>query len=69
MISHTPPSLPQLTELGRLGHRAHNAVTSGEALDDETLVDVLTAELRSLPDGSGFIIDNFPLTHSQMIVS
>ena len=59
----------QLSELGKLGHRAHLAVVSGEALDDETIVNILTTEMKSLPDGSGFILDNFPLTMNQMIVS
>ena len=63
-----PPSI-QLSGLGQLGHKAHSAVVNGEALDDETIVNILTTEMRGLPDGSAFILDNFPLTMNQMIVS
>ncbi len=62
------PSI-QLSGLGQLGHKAHSAVVNGEALDDETIVNILTTEMRGLPDGSAFILDNFPLTMNQMIVS
>ena len=59
----------QLSPLGQLGHKAYTAVTSGECVDDETVVEIIANEMRTFPDGSGFILDNFPVTLDQIHVS
>ena len=59
----------QLSPLGQLGHKAHTAVTNGECVDDETVVELIANEMRTFPDESGFILENFPVTLDQVFVS
>ena len=55
----------QFTPMAVLGHKAYNAMAAGEAMDDGLMVDILVNELHSFPDGSGWILDNFPTTVAQ----
>jgi adenylate kinase family enzyme len=56
---------PNLSSLGTLGELAHNLIVNGEAVDDATLVDIIVHEIKNLPDGNGWILDNFPITLEQ----
>ena len=40
-------------------------MASGEVLDDEVLVEIFMNKISSFPDGSGWILDNFPTTVAQ----
>lgn len=40
-------------------------MANGEALEDGLLVDVLVEEVRSLPEGCAWVLDNFPTTLAQ----
>lgn len=51
--------------MAQLGHKAYTAMANGEAVDDGVLVDIFIEEVRALPEGSGWILDNFPTTLSQ----
>lgn len=44
-------------------------MSNGEALDDALLVDIFIHEVRSFPEGSGWVVDNFPNTLAQAKVS
>lgn len=56
---------PQLSPLANLGCKAHTSLTNGEALDDALLNDIFIQEIQSLPEGSGWILDNYPTTVQQ----
>ncbi len=55
----------QLSSLSQLGHRAYTSMANGEAIEDGVLIDIIIQELRALPEGSGWILDNFPTTLAQ----
>jgi len=37
----------------------------GESIPDELLVEVLVDGIRSIPDGTGWVLDGFPTTAAQ----
>ena len=59
----------QLSPLAQLGHKAYTAMANGEAIDDSILIDIFIEEVKSLPEGTGWILDNFPTTITQAKVS
>lgn len=59
----------RLSPMARLGYKAHAAVASGESLDDERVVEIFVEEIRQLPEGNCWIMDNFPTTIEQAKVN
>ncbi len=47
------------------GYNAQMALVHGEPLDDELLNDIFIHEIRSLPDDTGWILDDYPTTVAQ----
>lgn len=62
-------TLEHLSLLARLGYKAHVAMAGGEPLDDETAVEIFVEEIRQLPEGNCWIMDNFPTTLQQAKVN
>jgi hypothetical protein len=62
-------TLEHLSPLARLGYKAHVAIAGGEPLDDETAVEIFVEEIRQLPEGNCWIMDNFPTTLDQAKVN
>ena len=59
----------RLSPMAWLGYKAHIAMASGEPLDDETAVGIFVEEIKQLPEGNCWIMDNFPATLEQAKVS
>ena len=62
-------TLEHLSPLARLGYKAHVAMAGGEPLDDETAVEIFVEEIRQLPEGNCWVMDNFPTTLQQAKVN
>ena len=62
-------TLEHLSPMARLGYKAHIAMASGEPLDDETAVEIFVEEIRQLPEGNCWVMDNFPSTLEQAKVN
>ena len=59
----------KLSPLAALGYKAHVALVNGDPLDDNLLNDIFIHEIRSLPDSSGWILDDYPTTVEQARVT
>ncbi len=59
----------QLSSLAQLGLKAYTAMANGEAIDDGVLIDIFVEEVGALPEGTGWILDNFPTTVAQAKVN
>eukprot|EP00731_Ephydatia_muelleri_P019022 Em0011g1062a len=55
----------KLSVVGALGEKAYNALTCGVVLDDHLVISILMEELRSLPNGCGWVLESFPTTVEQ----
>ena len=62
-------ALEHLSPMAQLGYKAHVAMASGEPLDDETAVEIFVEEIRQLPEGNCWVMDNFPSTLDQAKVN
>ena len=62
-------TLEHLSPMAQLGYKAHVAMASGEPLDDETAVEIFVEEIRNLPEGNCWVMDNFPTTLEQAKVN
>ena len=51
-----------------LGKHAADCLVSGLPIPDETLVQLLTLHLRELPDGTRWILSDFPTTSQQAVL-
>lgn len=55
----------KLSTIGSLGEKAYNALICGVAMEDHLMISILMEELRSLPNGSGWVLESFPTTVEQ----
>lgn len=61
----TEEMLLSFTPMARLGYKAHTAMACGESLDDETAVEIFVEEIKQLPEGNCWVMDNFPASLEQ----
>ena len=54
--------------MAQLGFKAHSLMMTGEPLDDPLLVEIIIQELKSLPENSMWMLDNFPSSLDQGLV-
>ena len=57
--------LQHFSPLAKLGYKAHLAMASGESLDDQTAVEIFVEEIKQLPEGNCWVMDNFPVSLEQ----
>ncbi|PVD23583.1 hypothetical protein C0Q70_16855 [Pomacea canaliculata] len=55
----------ELSVRARLGSRALKYLKKGRPVDDPTIVDILVDAIRRVPEGTGWVVDSFPLNYSQ----
>ncbi|XP_057298976.1 sperm flagellar protein 2-like isoform X2 [Hydractinia symbiolongicarpus] len=55
----------QLTLRAKLGGKANVYLKKGRGIPDSLLVDILVEHIRNIPDGTGWIIDGFPMNIQQ----
>ncbi|XP_052777050.1 sperm flagellar protein 2-like isoform X2 [Mya arenaria] len=61
--SKQPKELP--TPRAKLGAKAQRFLKKGQAVDDQVLVDILVESIRRVPEGTGWVIDGFPMNYAQ----
>nr|XP_047123942.1 sperm flagellar protein 2-like isoform X2 [Hydra vulgaris] len=64
-LQSAPQTEKQLTTEAKLGKQIDICLQNGKALHDQLLVDVLLCKIHGLPEGTGWIIDGFPVTLQQ----
>ncbi|XP_065657817.1 sperm flagellar protein 2 isoform X5 [Hydra vulgaris] len=64
-LQSPPETEKQLTTEAKLGKQIALCLQNGQALHDQLLVDVLLCKIHGLPEGTGWIIDGFPVTLQQ----
>ncbi|XP_066298432.1 sperm flagellar protein 2-like isoform X6 [Branchiostoma lanceolatum] len=58
-------SHPEPTTRAKLGSKAIKSLRRGKSVDDQILVDIVIDAIRRLPEGTGWILDGFPMTLQQ----
>ncbi|KAI8510088.1 hypothetical protein Bbelb_125160 [Branchiostoma belcheri] len=58
-------SHPEPTNRAKLGSKAIKSLRKGKSVDDQVLVDIVIDAIRRLPEGTGWVLDGFPLTLQQ----
>ncbi|XP_060552949.1 sperm flagellar protein 2-like isoform X2 [Ruditapes philippinarum] len=61
------PRLPkqQPTPRAKLGSKAFKSLKKGQPVDDQVQADILVEAIRRVPEGTGWVIDGFPLNYNQ----
>ena len=61
----TEEMLEHFSPMAKLGYKAHTAMACGETLDDQTAVEIFVEEIKQLPEGNCWVMDNFPVSQEQ----
>ncbi|XP_053393746.1 sperm flagellar protein 2-like isoform X2 [Mercenaria mercenaria] len=55
----------QPTPRAKLGSKAFKSLKKGQPVDDQVQADILVEAIRRVPEGTGWVIDGFPLNYNQ----
>lgn len=55
----------QPTPRAKLGAKALKSLKKGQPVDDQVQADILVEAIRRVPEGTGWVIDGFPLNYNQ----
>lgn len=59
------PSEPQPSLRNKLGSKALKFLKKGRPVDDQIVVDVLADAIKRIPEGMGWVLDNYPQNYNQ----
>ncbi|EDV23473.1 uncharacterized protein TRIADDRAFT_58131 [Trichoplax adhaerens] len=65
IMSFRASDIENYSPRAKLGFKAAKALKRGKAVDDQVMVDIITNTIKKIPQGSGWILDDFPSTYNQ----
>nr|CAB3266528.1 sperm flagellar protein 2-like [Phallusia mammillata] len=67
-VVSTDREAPILSTRAKLGQHALKYLKKGKPVPDSVLVEIVTEAIRKIPEGTGWVLDGFPVTSQQAVL-